>query len=56
MVEAVKPGGLVLDLQVIRPNPVVEVKGRHICEIFARALSSMRRSTTTTHSSTTHRA
>ena len=24
MVEAVRPGGLVLDLQVIRPNPVIE--------------------------------
>jgi hypothetical protein len=33
MVEAVKPGGLVLDLQVIRPNPVVEVDGRVVCEI-----------------------
>ncbi len=42
MVEAVVPGGLVLDLQVIRPNPVVETGGRHLCEIdgeplFARA-------------------
>ena len=24
MVEAVRPGGLILDLQVIRPNPVIE--------------------------------
>jgi hypothetical protein len=24
MINAVKPGGLVLDLQVIRPNPIVE--------------------------------
>jgi hypothetical protein len=42
MVEAVRPGGLVLDLQVIRPNPVVEVAGHVFCEIdgeplFARA-------------------
>ncbi len=33
MVDAVKPGGLVLDLQVIRPNPRVEVDGQLICEI-----------------------
>ncbi len=33
MVGAVKPGGLVLDLQVIRPNPQVEVDGQFICEI-----------------------
>ena len=33
MVEAVKPGGLVFDLQVIRPNPVVEADGRSVCEI-----------------------
>jgi len=33
MVEAVKPGGLVLDLQVIRPNPVVEAEQRDLCEI-----------------------
>jgi hypothetical protein len=33
MVEAVKPGGLVFDLQVIRPNPVVEVDGLVVCEI-----------------------
>lgn len=38
MVETVKPGGLVLDLQVVRPNPVVEVKGRHLCEIDGEAL------------------
>jgi hypothetical protein len=28
MVEAVEPGGLVLDLQVIRPDPTVEVDGQ----------------------------
>jgi hypothetical protein len=33
MVEAVEPGGLILDLQVIRPDPVVEVDGRAFCEI-----------------------
>jgi hypothetical protein len=27
------PGGLILDLQVIRPNPVVEVDGADVCEI-----------------------
>jgi hypothetical protein len=38
MVEAVKPGGLVLDLQVIRPNPVVEVDGKIVCEIDGEPL------------------
>jgi hypothetical protein len=33
MVAAVRPGGLVLDLQVIRPNPRVEAGGRLVCEI-----------------------
>jgi hypothetical protein len=33
MVEAVKLGGVVLDLQVIRPNPLVEVDCRVLCEI-----------------------
>jgi hypothetical protein len=33
MVEAVRPGGLVFDLQVIRPHPVVEVDGHVVCEI-----------------------
>lgn len=33
MVEAVKPGGLVFDLQVIRPNPTAEVDRRVVCEI-----------------------
>lgn len=33
MVSAVRHGGLVLDLQVIRPNPTVEVGGRVVCEI-----------------------
>ena len=38
MVAAVKPGGQVLDLQVIRPNPVVEVDGRVVCEIDGEPL------------------
>ena len=38
MLEAVKPGGLVLDLQVIRPNPTVEIDGDVICEMDGRPL------------------
>jgi hypothetical protein len=38
MVEAVKPSGLVLDLQVIRPNPTVEVDGQAVCEIDGEPL------------------
>jgi len=38
MVDAVKPGGLVFDLQVIRPNPRVELDGRLLCEIEGEAL------------------
>ena len=38
MVEAVEPGGIVLDLQVIRPNPVVQVGGRDVCEIDGEPL------------------
>lgn len=41
MVEAVKPGGLILDLQVIRPNPSVEVEGRVVCEIDGEPLFRM---------------
>jgi hypothetical protein len=33
MVSAVRLGGVVLDLQVIRPNPCVEFEGRDFCEI-----------------------
>ncbi len=33
MVDAVKPGGLVFDLQVIRPDPTVESDGEVVCEI-----------------------
>jgi hypothetical protein len=32
LVEAVEPGGLVFDLQVTRPNPVVESGGQVVCE------------------------
>jgi hypothetical protein len=37
-VEAIKPDGLVLDLQVIRPNPTAELDGRVICEIDGEPL------------------
>ena len=33
MVGAVRPGGVILDLQVVRPNPRVEVDGRFVCEL-----------------------
>jgi hypothetical protein len=38
MIEAAAPGGIVLDLQVIRPNPVVEVDGRAVCELDGEPL------------------
>lgn len=38
MVAAVKPGGLVLDLQVIRPDPVIESGGERICEIWGEPI------------------
>ncbi|MBA3475382.1 MAG: hypothetical protein H0T10_01345 [Actinobacteria bacterium] len=38
MLEALHPGGVVLDLQVIRPNPRVEVDGRVVCEIDGEPL------------------
>lgn len=38
MVAAVEPGGQVLDLQVIRPDPVVECDGRVVCEIDGEPL------------------
>ncbi len=38
MVEAVKPGGLLFDLQVIRPDPVVESGAGIICEIDGEPL------------------
>lgn len=33
LVKAVEPGGVILDLQVIRPHPVVEVEGQPLFEI-----------------------
>lgn len=41
MVRAVKPGGLVLDLQAIRPNPLIEAAGRTIWEIDGEPLFRM---------------
>jgi hypothetical protein len=41
MVQAVRLGGVVLDLQVIRPHPVVEVDGRAVCEIDGESLLRM---------------
>ena len=38
MIEAVRPGGLILDLQVIRPNPRIELNGRLIAELDGEAL------------------
>ena len=38
MIEAVRPGGSILDLQVIRPNPGVELNGRVIAELDGEAL------------------
>jgi len=38
MLEALVPGGVVLDLQVIRPDPKVELDGRPVCEIDGEPL------------------
>jgi hypothetical protein len=38
MVAAVRPGGAILDLQVIRPNPRVELGGELICETDGQPL------------------
>jgi hypothetical protein len=38
MIEAVRPGGLILDLQVIRPNPTVELNGRVVAELDGEPL------------------
>jgi hypothetical protein len=38
MVTAVRPGGDILDLQVIRPNPRVEFAGGLVCEIDGEPL------------------
>jgi len=41
MLEATTPGGVILDLQVIRPDPKVEVDGRAVCEIDGEPLFRM---------------
>jgi hypothetical protein len=38
MVEAVRPGGAILDLQVIRPNPVIELGDRFVCDVDGESL------------------
>jgi hypothetical protein len=38
MIEAAVPGGLILDLQVIRPDPFVEVAGKVVARIDGEAL------------------
>lgn len=38
MVAALVHGGLVLDLQVIRPNPIVDSAGRDICDVDGEPL------------------
>jgi hypothetical protein len=38
MVKAVRPGGTVLDLQVIRPNPRVEIGDELFCEVDGEPL------------------
>jgi hypothetical protein len=38
MVDAVRPGGAILDLQVIRPNPTVEVDGQVVGEVDGASL------------------
>jgi hypothetical protein len=38
MIRSIKSGGLVLDLQVIRPDPRVEVEGQILCEIDGQPL------------------
>ncbi len=38
MIEAVKPGGLILDLQVIRPDPQVVLHGHVVAEIDGEQL------------------
>jgi hypothetical protein len=35
---ALPPGGVILDLQVVPPDPVVECDGERVCEIEGRAL------------------
>lgn len=40
MIEAVRPGGVILDLQVTRPEPRIEVDGRLVCRLEAEPLLS----------------
>ena len=41
MIDAVRPGGKILDLQVIRPDPYVELDGRTIARIDCAPLFAM---------------
>ena len=41
MLSGVKPGGIVLDLQVIRPNPAVETNGEKLSEIDGEPLFAL---------------
>lgn len=41
MIDATRPGGIALDLQVIRPNPRVEAEGRFVCEMDGTPLFVM---------------
>jgi len=38
MIEGVRPGGEILDLQVVRPNPLIEVGERSVCEVVGEPL------------------
>ena len=38
MIEAVRPGGLILDLQVIKPIARIEIANRIVCELEAEPL------------------
>ena len=38
MIEAAAPGGLILDLQVIRPDPFIELEGEVVARIDGEAL------------------
>jgi hypothetical protein len=38
MIRAARPGGTILDLQVIRPHPRIELSGELVCEIDGSAL------------------
>ena len=38
MIDATVPGGLILDLQVIRPDPYVELDGRVVARIDGEPL------------------